>query len=121
MPRPISGNLLAPKIMMMMNRMTTSSGKPRRPIIRTPSRAVAEQGDCITLATAAGRTAAVETRRSAVTPISLAALTALVLLTAGASARGIGQFTSGVNLVEVYASVTNAAGEPVSALTRDDF
>jgi Ca-activated chloride channel homolog len=32
-----------------------------------------------------------------------------------------GQFTSGVNLVEVYASVLDTRGEPVSGLTADDF
>jgi Ca-activated chloride channel family protein len=31
------------------------------------------------------------------------------------------QFTSGVNVVEVYASVTDRSGEPVRGLTRDDF
>jgi Ca-activated chloride channel homolog len=31
------------------------------------------------------------------------------------------QFTSGVSVVEVYATVTNEAGEPVTGLTRDDF
>jgi Ca-activated chloride channel homolog len=31
------------------------------------------------------------------------------------------QFRSGVNLVEVYASVTDAAGQPVRNLARDDF
>ena len=31
------------------------------------------------------------------------------------------QFTSGVNLVEVYAAVTDQAGNPVPGLTRDDF
>ena len=31
------------------------------------------------------------------------------------------QFTSGVNLVEVYAAVTDRAGNPVPGLTRDDF
>jgi Ca-activated chloride channel homolog len=31
------------------------------------------------------------------------------------------QFTSGVDLVEVYVSVSDARGEPVPALTRDDF
>ncbi len=39
-----------------------------------------------------------------------------------AIARGVtGQFSSGVSLVEVYASVTDAAGEPVSDLARTDF
>jgi Ca-activated chloride channel family protein len=32
-----------------------------------------------------------------------------------------GQFSSGVNLVEVYASVTDRQGQPVKDLTRDDF
>jgi Ca-activated chloride channel family protein len=31
------------------------------------------------------------------------------------------QFSSGVNLVEVYASVTDASGNPVTELARDDF
>jgi len=31
------------------------------------------------------------------------------------------QFKSGVDLVEVYASVTDQAGKPVTGLTRDDF
>ena len=31
------------------------------------------------------------------------------------------QFSSGVNLVEVYAAVTDRAGNPVTGLTRDDF
>jgi Ca-activated chloride channel family protein len=36
----------------------------------------------------------------------------------GLSAR---QFSSGVNLVEVYASVTNERGEPITGLTQGDF
>ncbi|MEO8076851.1 MAG: VWA domain-containing protein [Acidobacteriota bacterium] len=39
-----------------------------------------------------------------------------------AGARPAGpQFTSGVNLVEVYASVTDSRGEPVTGLTQADF
>jgi Ca-activated chloride channel family protein len=35
---------------------------------------------------------------------------------------GVGaQFSSGVNLVEVYAAVADRAGNPVTGLTRDDF
>lgn len=45
---------------------------------------------------------------------------ALALLGAGA-ALGAGQFTSGVNLVEVYASVTDAQGNPVEGLAQSDF
>ena len=49
--------------------------------------------------------------------LSLAAL-GVALSVAAATA---GQFASGVSLVEVYASVTDARGEPVSGLTRADF
>lgn len=41
----------------------------------------------------------------------------MLLAWQGASA----QFTSGVNLVEVYAAVTDQAGNPVTGLTRADF
>lgn len=41
----------------------------------------------------------------------------LVPLQAPASA----QFTSGVNVVEVYATVTDESGEPIRGLTREDF
>ena len=44
-----------------------------------------------------------------------------VVLLLGAAPAVEGQFTSGVSLVEVYASVTDAKGEPVLGLTRDDF
>lgn len=36
-------------------------------------------------------------------------------------ARPLAQFSSGVSLVEVYATVTDAAGQPVTGLTRADF
>jgi Ca-activated chloride channel family protein len=38
-----------------------------------------------------------------------------------ASATIYGQFTSGVNLVEVYATVTDRLGEPVAGLAASDF
>lgn len=44
-----------------------------------------------------------------------------LVLAVGAAASGTAQFTSGVNLVEVYASVTGAHGEPISGLTQQDF
>ena len=47
-------------------------------------------------------------------PAGLAAVLAL-------SAPLYAQFTSGVNLVEVYATVTDRAGEPVTGLTASDF
>jgi Ca-activated chloride channel homolog len=37
------------------------------------------------------------------------------------TARPYAQFTSGVNLVEVYATVTDGKGEPVAGLTAADF
>jgi Ca-activated chloride channel family protein len=49
----------------------------------------------------------------------VAALT--VAAVAGLSAAVVAQFASGVNVVEVYATVTDAAGEPVTGLTQADF
>jgi Ca-activated chloride channel family protein len=45
---------------------------------------------------------------------------AIVPLFLGASAA-YGQFTSGVNLIEVYATVTDQQGEPIVGLTAADF
>jgi Ca-activated chloride channel family protein len=49
----------------------------------------------------------------------------LVLLTAwgssGPPSAAAPQFTSGVNVVEVYAAVTDAQGNPVTGLRREDF
>ncbi len=45
-------------------------------------------------------------------------LSALLLLLAGPAAA---QFTSGVNVVEVYVSVLDKDGRPVKGLTQDDF
>jgi Ca-activated chloride channel homolog len=53
-----------------------------------------------------------EERRNSIT-LLLIALLAAPLLSA--------QFSSGVNLVEVYAAVTDRAGNPVAGLTRADF
>lgn len=50
-------------------------------------------------------------------PLSL--LAGLMLAVGGADGRA--QFTSGVNLVEVYASVTDGRDEPQAGLTVDDF
>jgi len=46
---------------------------------------------------------------------------AAALIVAGLIAPVFGQFSSGVSVVEVYASVTDARGEPVTGLTREDF
>ncbi len=58
--------------------------------------------------------------------VGLAAAAAFILLAAptqlrSASAVEAGQFTSSVNLVEVYASVLDAAGQPVRGLRQEDF
>lgn len=47
------------------------------------------------------------------------AMSCAVALTIGAAAAA--QFTSGVNLVEVYASVADGRGDPVTGLTQADF
>jgi Ca-activated chloride channel family protein len=52
---------------------------------------------------------------AAIVPLFLSALAAYV------AAEPYGQFTSGVNLVEVYATVTDRQGEPVTGLTAADF
>ena len=50
-----------------------------------------------------------------------AAAAVLLAVLAGAAATLHGQFTSSVNVVEVYASVTDRQGQPVKGLTREDF
>jgi Ca-activated chloride channel family protein len=50
--------------------------------------------------------------------ITLALLSAVLL---GWTAAGSAQFTSGVNLVEVYAAVVDETGKPVTGLSRADF
>jgi Ca-activated chloride channel family protein len=95
MPRPISGKRFAPKIKMMIMRMMMSSGMPSLPIMVKPF-ACKGRGNSITLA-----------------------LLAVWLL--GWTPVALAQFTSGVNLVEVYAAVVDSAGNPVTGLTRGDF
>jgi Ca-activated chloride channel homolog len=68
-----------------------------------------ESTNCITVARLGGR-------RSAGAACALLALAAI-----GATGLAARQFSSGVNLVEVYASVTNERGEAVTGLTQGDF
>src|SRR3954470_8686740 len=103
MPRPISGRRFAPKIMMMMIRMMISSGKPRLPISGTPCSCCGESANSTTV----------------VRTICYLAIVATGVSTAQVLAAR--QFTSGVNLVEVYASVTDAEGNPITGLTQSDF
>jgi hypothetical protein len=44
-----------------------------------------------------------------------------MLMTADTPVAAAAQFTSSVNLVEVYATVTDRKGEPVTGLTADAF
>jgi Ca-activated chloride channel homolog len=46
---------------------------------------------------------------------------ALLFVAGPQKARLSAQFSSGVNIVEVYAAATDAAGNPVTGLRRDDF
>ena len=52
---------------------------------------------------------------------SLDCITILLALVVLGTASGRAQFTSGVNLVEVYASVTDAQGNAVTGLKQSDF
>jgi Ca-activated chloride channel family protein len=53
--------------------------------------------------------------------LTIAALLALAGGVAAGAQDAVGQFTSRVQLVEVYATVTDAKGELVTGLTRGDF
>jgi Ca-activated chloride channel family protein len=48
-------------------------------------------------------------------------MVAVTVASARAGSRPTGQFASGVSLVEVYASVFDSKGQPVTGLTVDDF
>src|SRR5687767_8550164 len=94
MPRPISGRRLAPDRTRMITRMISSSGMPIRPNIAAPSSCGGSRGNSITL---------------------------LVLLLLAAAAPALAQFAASTTAVEVYVSVTDAAGRPVRGLTQADF
>jgi Ca-activated chloride channel homolog len=51
----------------------------------------------------------------------VAAVLAVAVVLSGIPWTVRGQFSSGVNVVEVYASVTDRQGQPVKGLSRDDF
>src|SRR5918993_1394207 len=102
-PRPISGSRLAPKSSRMMIRMMMSSGIPRLPNMNAPS-VRGDSPDCTT--------------PRWTTSLALAAAILAIGLAAAPAAR---QFTSGVNVVEVYVSVTDSKGAPLRGLTREDF
>src|SRR5436190_12777309 len=91
MPRPSCGRRLAPKMMITIIRMITSSVSPMRPMRLSPCGPIVP---CILLA-------------------------CLVL----ADSHGIRafQFASGVSAFDVYATVTDARGEPIAGLAAADF
>ena len=61
-------------------------------------------------------------RRHLITERGLTPRFGLVVLFAAVVAVSVhGQFTSSVNVVEVYASVTDRQGQPVKGLSREDF
>ena len=80
----------------------------------TPSKYRVVPSDCITLAPRGWAA-----KRAARRVIAAAGL--IVATLALAPTGETRQFTSGVNLVEVYASVTDARGESVTGLTQQDF
>jgi Ca-activated chloride channel family protein len=53
--------------------------------------------------------------------VAMVAMSAMPAMRGGAAALSPVQFKSGVNLVEVYASVTDSRGEPVKGLRQSDF
>src|SRR5438477_5978423 len=98
MPRPISGRRFAPKIRMMMARIIRSSGSPTLPSMVLPF-GYKERLDSIIF--------------------SRLALLAAALV--GCTVAAGAQFTSGVNVVEVYAAVVDQNGNPIAGLARGDF
>src|SRR5438552_2671415 len=97
MPLPSPGNRLAPKMTMMIARMTSSSGRPIRPMMKLLF----------------GRI---------VPPYARVVVSIFVICLYSREIRPLaaGQFSSGVDLVEFYGPVTDAH-RPVAALTRHDF
>ena len=84
-----------------MTRMMSSSGNPMRPIRSSlSSRWPADTANSIT---------------------SKGVVLLALSLLAPAGGPAPAQFASGVNLVEVYVTVTDSRGEPVTTLTKSDF
>src|SRR4029450_8558849 len=97
MPLPSPGNRFAPKMTMIIARMTSSSGRPIRPMVKL----------------LLGRI---------VLPYARVFVSNFLICLYSHEIRSASpQFASGVDLVEVYATVTGMRGEVVSSLTRDDF
>src|SRR4051812_10887510 len=112
-PRASSGRRLAPKISTRIVTMTTSSGIPSEPIVRLLSRRPRRERR--------------RTDRHGHSTIGCAAsqhlLAGAVALTLGSvvGAAEPPQFGTSVQVVEVYASVTDSRGEPIRGLRQDQF
>ena len=98
MPRPSPGKRFAPKMTMMIARMINSSGSPMRPMVKLPSPEIVPS--CARL---------------------FLSFFLIFLAISAIAVRSAAQFVSGVNLVEVYATVSDARGEPVTGLAEGDF
>src|SRR5262245_47048555 len=98
MPLPSPGSRFAPKMTMTIARMTSSSGRPIRPMVKL----------------LLGRIVPPYSR--VFVSIFLISLCSYEIASLGAA-----QFASGVDLVEVYATVSDSRGEPIAGLTRADF
>src|SRR5581483_8986315 len=117
-PLPSSGSRFAPKITITMTRITSNSGMPIRlmgQLLTLPSarerRADGRRDprDCTTRARKRG------------IPHLVVFLIIAVIFPLEIGSLAARQFASGVDLVEVYATVTDARGEPVTGLTAADF
>src|SRR5436190_12184986 len=108
MPRPSCGSLFAPKIRITITRMTTSSGKPNRgnmaPLLQVPAVSRVVNG-----------------RTATIVPLFLGATLAVSAATGVTEGRAASQFASGIDLVDVYATVTDADGQLVTGLEARDF
>src|SRR5262245_1538299 len=96
-PRPRPGRRFAPKITMTMARVMTSSGSPIRPMVKLLPQATVPP-------------------RPGLFPVVF-----LMFLACAGIRAARGQFVSGVDLVEVDATVTDAGGQPVTGLTAGDL
>src|SRR5437588_3121602 len=120
MPRPISGSGLAPKMMMPMARITISSGNPIRPVSELPPLLAGQKLARCRGARRGNRIDCTTTRPTGGTG-HLVGLLMFAVVAPFVRPAPAPQFASGVDLVEVYATVTDERGEPVAGLSAVDF
>src|SRR5215203_4346049 len=115
-PRASSGRRLAPKISTRIVTMTSSSGIPSEPILRLLSRRPFSR-----YGPAVGCPDSI-TGSATLSGVTTAAAAGLLLAVAATSAGGqTPQFGTSVQVVEVYASVTDGKGEPIRGLGQAQF